>query len=528
MRPDDIIQRKEVLSIIHDAALESIQDIMYVLELYKFVTRDDLIARVNLIAGKNLCNVEPFEFDVEFCEIEKKFNIRIKRTGKNTIEVYYPAFRNINQTEIELSFPKYTIECIEVTPFNLNEIQDPSMKWIKYDRNILFKRILLEAIDNHATDLHFCVEHPTIEHAIYPVKYRANNLMYPIKLFELDESLNRSIISGLIENQTSSNSLDIVTPSGVTATANDPLNNGELELRIAANKVVDGCHCVIRIQKKESFNFTIKSLGFDSDVQQALYRMTRKRAGIVFITGAVRTGKNTTAFALANEMVHAPIKIVSYEYPVEVLMPFTQVDYHDDVNTLLNAVRLAKKQDINVAFINELPNKEVAFAVQDLVNSSIYVITTMHVNRVWHLPYKLKEYYGSEYKNIISQMQGIFNQKMFRVPCKCCQDEILVDSVSQNTYKDFLTHYGVQRLFVSHGCSKCDNSGFMPGKIQPYVEFIEFTDDLKSELLRCTEPFEMEAILKNYVMSRHCSLDFSVSKAISDGNLDLSAIDLLL
>lgn len=83
-------------------------------------------------------------------------------------------------------------------------------------------------------------------------------------------------------------------------------------------------------------------------------------------------------------------------------MPFTQVDYGGDESTLLNAVRLAKKQDVNVAYINELPNKEVAFSVRDLVNSSVYVLTTMHMDRLWHLPYKLKEYYGDQFKDVIS------------------------------------------------------------------------------------------------------------------------------
>ena len=53
-------------------------------------------------------------------------------------------------------------------------------------------------------------------------------------------------------------------------------------------------------------------------------------------------------------MVKLPIKLVSYEYPIEVLMPVSQVDYANNEEILLNAIRLAKKQDVNVAFLNEI------------------------------------------------------------------------------------------------------------------------------------------------------------------------------
>lgn len=78
--------------------------------------------------------------------------------------------------------------------------------------------------------------------------------------------------------------------------------------------------------------------------------------------------------------------MISYDSPIEVLMPFPQVDYKDDPKRLLDCVRLAKKQDIDIAFLNEIPSKDVAFAVKDLVTSSIGVITTLHLNRIWDLP----------------------------------------------------------------------------------------------------------------------------------------------
>ena len=440
--------------------------------------------------------------------------------------MYYSFFESISREPLELELHNYNINYVAITPYNFALIRDPSRNFEMWDPMILFKRILLQVIELNATDIHFCVEHDDLE-PIYPIYYRRNGDLLPFTMFSLDEGLNKSIIFGLVEKLTSSNSMDLNTPEGITTVANDPLGNNQIELRVSANKVEAGWHCVIRIQQKDTFNFTIDKLGFSTDVQLALHKMTKRRSGIVFITGAIRTGKNTTAFAMANEMMQFPIKIVSYEYPIEVLMPFPQVNYKGDTQILLNSIRLAKKQDLNVAFINELPNKEVAFAVQDLVNSSVYVITTMHVDRLWHLPYKLKDYYGADYKDIISQINGVFNQKMFSVPCKHCQNRKLIGTLDEEK-QQLLSNVGVKDYSVSVGCEKCNNTGIQDGKNQPYVEYLLFTPEIKSKLLTCSEPFEMERILQEYAIGRKQSLEFSMGAAVHRGDLDPEALNSIL
>lgn len=514
MRIEDFIRTPEVLRIFTDEAITELEEQLMILEMYKFCPRASIIANLEVVCEDPVLSVESLEqdFDPDVNRIEKRYSVKVVRQNTKCT-VYYSFFDDVDKNAIELEMDKCDVKFIAVTPYNFKCLEDPDKKFEVFNRTILFKRILLEALSLGATDLHFCVEHPMLGVIRYPVKYRVNGMLYEMELFELDAELNRSIISSLIENKTNANSLDLITPAGVTAMSNDPLGNNAVELRIAANKVLDGWQCVIRIQKKETFNFTIDRLGFSQTVQSALRDMIKKRSGIVFITGAIRTGKNTTAFALANELTKQPIKIVSYEYPIEVLMPFTQIDYGGEPEELLEAVRLAKKQDINVAFINELPNKEVAFAVQDLVNSSVYVITTMHVDRIWHLPYKLKEYYGEEYKNIISQINGVFNQKMYQVPCPYCKDKVLVDTLDRNI-AEFLKKRGVVSVSVNHGCERCKNTGNVPGKDQPYVEFLEFDSELTDKLLECEQPYQMEKVLKETVIKNRNSFEDSLTEAV--------------
>lgn len=524
----DFIEDPVVLSIFQEEAITDFRDFLFNLELYKFCTRSSIISTINHsgIKSDQTLDIQEIERKADFSEIERNFHVLINHVMGNQVSVIYSVDREVNRDAIELALEKYQVDFIAVTPYNYNELYDPSYSWVKYNPTILFKRILIEAINLRATDLHFCVEHVDMQ-ATYPVKYRKDGNLLKMDLFTIDADLNKSIISNLVERKTDANSLDLITVAGVTAVSNDPLGNGDVELRIAANKVMDGWQCVIRIQQKETFSFEISKLGFPEVTQEALRGAVRKKTGIVFITGAIRTGKNTTAFAVLNEIVKEPVKIVSYESPIEVLMPFTQVDYSGDEETLLNAVRLAKKQDVNVAYINELPNKEVAFSVRDLVNSSIYVLTTMHMDRLWHLPYKLKEYYGEQFKDVISQISYVFNQKMFGIPCPHCRERVLSDTLPTK-WRNFLKQHNVDSVGINAGCSSCGGIGLQQGKNQPYVEFLEFSAEIKDKLLACEAAWEMENVLKEAVMKSNVALEDTMLDAIVKEKLAVSALDYIL
>ena len=424
-------------------------------------------------------------------------------------------------TALELDMNLAEIRVVRITPLNYEEGKGEYR--YPYNADILFKRILMEALRLKATDLHFDVKHVDMKPR-YTVSYRRDADLLAMQGFELTKELNAEIISRLIESNTKVSSLDLLDPSGVIGNASNILGDDSVELRISANRALDGYHYVIRIQKKETLGFNINQLGFAEPVLRDLKETMTKRSGITLVTGAIRTGKNTTVFAMLNELVREPIKILSYESPVEVIMPFSQVDYLGDRDILLNAVRLAKKQDVNIAYLNEIPDKEVAFAIRDLANSSVHVITTMHMNRIWHLPYKLKEYYGDDYKDIISQINGVFNQKMFGVCCPDCAVQTMVSELG-SPYREKLEAMGVEFVTVSGGCSNCGNTGLLKGKNQPYAEHLIFDEELVSRLLQCDYPYQMEQILKDEVRKRGQAMEDYLRPAFEAGRVPLYAVN---
>ena len=516
---------------IEQTGVSSDNDLVRMMEEYKFVTRDYIIAVYNALYKDDayIASIIPEEgHDEKFSYIEKKYDvvIRLLESNNKHVCIYSPMFRDIAIAAIEIELGDCETTFFKATVYDYECKKHPGERF-EYNSELLFKRILIEAIKYHATDIHFDVKHVNMEPR-YTVSYRQDAELIEMELFTLTEKDNQNIVSKLIENNTRAISLDLLTSAGVVSNASNVLGDGKVELRVSANKILDGYHCVIRIQQKETFNFTINRLGFAQRVVNDLQAIVSKRSGITLITGAIRTGKNTTAFALANEIVKAPVKIASYESPIEVLMPFSQMDYFGNENALLNMVRLAKKQDINVAFLNEIPNKEVAFAVMDLVNSSIHVITTMHMDRLWHLPYKLREYYGDEYKNIISQINGVFNQKMFGICCDKCRKEILIEGAKNKNKIEFLRSRNYTKIFKSEGCSNCNFTGKVAGENQPYVEHLLFSEELKSQLLACSQPYEMELIIKKAVREKKQTLEDYMDGNLRNGILSLDALDTII
>lgn len=529
--------QKEVVKIFESKNYSDNTELITDLEVYKFMSRDEILKHLKFEFPELIFeNVKSVNRKEEFLTIEGRYGILLDHIDSKSVKVIKSVFQTLDQTNLELDLKQFKeIEIVNITDVNFRELSEYGYR-PKYDPMILFKRILIEVIKLNGTDLHFGVIHRNMR-AEYPIQYRVNGDLYDLDLFTLDKELNHSIISTLVETKTSANSLDLSLPDGITANSSDILDNGNVELRIAANKVKDGLQCVIRIQEKKTFSYTIDSLGFSKEAQDFLMWLSKKRSGITLITGAIRTGKNTTAFALANEMIKYPIKMIDYSSPIEVLMPFNQVDYLADENNLLACVRLAKKQDVNVAFLNEIPSKEVAFAVKDLVNSSIHVITTIHMDRIWHLPYKLNEYYGDSYKDVISQINGVMNQKMFDVMCPNCREVYPTSSIRDLAKKAFLEERGLQNVWVAKGCEKCistvkhsghNKTGSVIGADQPYVEFLRFDDKLKSRLLACDHAWQMEEIIKEVVRENKNTLEDTMFDGIQRGVLDYNALDYIL
>lgn len=506
-------------------------DVITTLERYKFLPREKIIKILREQEETEIYEsvdviTSPKEGSWELEEVrklEKRFDVLVDVVSSNYARVIVPlgSKESIERVTLNIPFVKYDI--VWVTPVNFAELKNEV--FVDWDYLLLYYRLVLEALDLSATDVHLGVRHVKMVPTYY-CAFRVNNDVLDCKLFDMTQEMNKRLITTLIERESLAHTADVEKMNGVVTSVTDLFGDGQVALRVTAERVVKGYKCVARIQRMSTVSFKIEDLGFSKEIQDDLRPLAKKGGGITLITGKPRSGKNVTAFAIANAMEGMHKAIADYSSPIEVLMPFPQVDYGGSSEALSHKVRLCKKLDTDVVFLNEIPDKEVASGVLDLANSSVHVVTTIHLNRIWQLPHKLYEYYGDDYKNLLTHLNICVNQKMFIKQCPHCQNKASVTSLEKN-YRELLEKYGVQFYYNSHGCDNCIN-GRLKNGLQPYVERIVFTDDLRSELLKLDKPYEMEALLKEYVRSRNLTLEYELSNAISLGKLKVEELDSIL
>lgn len=516
-----------------DYDLSSGEKFLYSLELYSLYTSQELVNKINEIVGLNsyVVHVDEIEDCIDYYRIESEFKVLIRPTKDGVINVYLNMFNDVEEYRIAIAMnsSEDVIVMHRLTPLNWKKLNG---EYSDRDCNslLLFRKIILDAVNSGAEDVSF--DHIMVrdkKNRFYPkaiirFKIMGNHNIYTGVTLEPHHQsrMLKDIVAILCPNST----LDIDTIEGITTSISDTFGDGSVSLRFTAKPTVCGHSCTVRLQNMKTVSLKIEELGFSEQQQIILRRLSKKVTGLTLITGAKGSGKNTTAFAIANSMKEMPVKIQDFSSPVEVYMPFTQVNYENNVEKLVNLCRLSKKEATEVILLNEIPDKSVAFAVQDLVNSSTHVITTTHIDRVWHFPFKLYELYGEDYRNIISQLNAVINQKMFYKQCKKCADRTAIIGTDDIEIEKFMEEQGYNYHYINKGCPNCVNGVDIHG-VQPYAEIFVLTPSLKSELQKCAKPYEMEKVVRDYMLKKKLSFETSLSKAVDNGDIrieDLSAI----
>ena len=251
---------KELLSA---RAIDDISEQLFTLELYKIVARDAIIAAL-LPLYPDLCDIKQVNQADEFYTIEKQYEVIIDVISNKELRVISEVFTDVDRVTLNIALCNYDVEYAIVTKLNYRELRGVPTESL-YDSDLLSKRIIIEAINQKATDIHFSVEH-TSEGVQYPVYFRCNGLLHKSDLFTLDKDLNKEIISKFIEKKTNSISLDLNNSSGVTTNKSGLFKTHSLELRISANAVADGLRCVMRLQEKTTTSLQMNELGFDKEI----------------------------------------------------------------------------------------------------------------------------------------------------------------------------------------------------------------------------------------------------------------------
>jgi len=337
----------------------------------------------------------------------------------------------------------------------------------------LVNMVLLEAIRNRASDIHF----EPFENE-FKMRYRIDGLLY--EMLPPPKSIAVAIASRV---KVMAN-LDIAERRLPQDGRIDLVVNGApVDLRVSVLPTVFGESVVMRVLDRSQVSLDVEKLGMREDDMRIFRQLMSRPNGIVIVTGPTGSGKTTTLYSALNELNDVEVKIVTSEDPVEYdIDGLIQVQIKDDIGlTFGRCLRSFLRQDPDIILVGEVRDLETAeIAVQSSLTGHL-VFTTLHTNDAPSSVARLLDL-GLEPFLITATLEGIVGQRLVRTICQRCKEEF-------HPTEEMLLELGLtpeivagRTFFRGAGCDYCRGTGYS-GRLALF-EMMVLDDDLRDLIMR--------------------------------------------
>ncbi len=315
----------------------------------------------------------------------------------------------------------------------------------------LVNMVLLEAIRNRASDIHF---EPFEDE--FKMRYRIDGLLY--EMLPPPKSIAVAIASRI---KVMAN-LDIAERRLPQDGRIELLINANpVDLRISVLPTMFGESVVMRVLDRSNVQLDIDRLGMREDDTKIFRQLISRPNGIVIVTGPTGSGKTTTLYAALNEKNTEKVKILTAEDPVEYdIDGLIQVQIREDIGlTYARSLRSFLRQDPDIVLVGEIRDLETAeIAVQASLTGHL-VFSTVHANDAPSTIARLVDL-GLEPFLITATMEGVVAQRLIRTICPRCKEEF-------TPTEDMLIQLDLhpediagKTFFHGAGCEYCRGTGY--------------------------------------------------------------------
>jgi type IV pilus assembly protein PilB len=238
----------------------------------------------------------------------------------------------------------------------------------------------------------------------------------------------------------------------------------------------------LQIIPREKRLFTIRQLAWQKEQLRLIKLLSRKRAGLVIVSGPDNSGKTSTIYSLLKTFDSSKLNISSLEYIIEEDIPgVNQICIDDriglDFKKLLSALL---KQDSEIIMLEEIKNKTDAKNCLTAAATGRLVFSSLKSQGAIDTLFRL-ENMGLSKKEIAENVIMIINQRLLRKTCPYCIKKHKLDPKTIDKFKTY-TNIKIQELYTGRGCSRCQNTGYQ-GQIAIH-EILVLTEKIKNLVQR--------------------------------------------
>jgi len=315
----------------------------------------------------------------------------------------------------------------------------------------LVNMVLLEAIRNRASDIHF----EPFENE-FKMRYRIDGLLY--EMLPPPKSIAVAIASRIkvLAN------LDIaerrVPQDG---RINLLVNNSPVDLRVSVLPTMFGESVVMRVLDRGNVSLDTERLGMREEDLKLFRQLINRPNGIVIVTGPTGSGKTTTLYSALNELNSIDTKILTSEDPVEYdIDGLIQVQIREDIGlTFGRCLRSFLRQDPDLILVGEIRDLETAeISVQSALTGHL-VFSTLHTNDAPSSIARLLDL-GLEPFLVTATLEGIVAQRLVRTICPRCKEEYRPTEEMLMELNLTPDDVGGRSFFRGAKCDYCRGTGY--------------------------------------------------------------------
>ena len=337
----------------------------------------------------------------------------------------------------------------------------------------LLNMVLLLAIKDHASDLHFepfedefrirIKADGVLYEMVPPPRHLAFAITTRIKVMaDLDIAERRLPQDGRIE-----------------------LNVGghPVDLRVSVLPTMFGESVVMRVLDRSVVSLDLAKVGMDDAILANFRDVISKPNGIVLVTGPTGSGKTTTLYSALNELNKIEDKLITTEDPVEYDMEgIVQVPIDSSIgNTFAQCLRSILRQDPDKILVGEIRDLETAeIAVQASLTGHM-VFSTLHTNDAPSTITRMKDM-GVPTFLITATVEAILAQRLVRRVCTECSEEYAPAPEVLDDLQLGAKDLKGKKFFRGTGCETCNNTGYK-GRVGLF-ELMIMNDELRDLIMQ--------------------------------------------
>ncbi len=438
---------------------------------------------------------DPFNFDA-INDVQEIFKKEIKLVVSSPLKVqdainriYEKANKNIVDT-IEGEFD----ENLDLDgPIDILEAGADDAPVIRFVNSIIFR-----AVKERATDIHI---EPYEKEVIY--RFRINRVMREILRQPLK---THAAVTSRIKVMTKS--MDIAEKRlPQDGRIKIKMAGKDIDIRLSTVPIQNGERIVMRILEKNSNTLTLENLGFHGSVLKTLDELSKRKHGVVYVSGPTGHGKTTTLFAML-ERVNTPDKmIITVEDPVEIELPgISQIQVNHKIDlSFAKALRSILRQNPDIIMVGETRDIETAEMAIQASLTGHFVLSTIHTNDAASAPNRLIDM-GVQPFLIASSLAAILAQRLIRVLCNECKEEYSPTEYDSRML-DVHSFPKDVKLCKAKGCPKCNYLGYSGMTV--VAELLVITDEIRPLILKKADAASVKKVaIKNGMKSlRQDALD---------------------